>query len=144
MYMQCVCVCACMCVCVCVCVCVHERAHVCVNARTVCTDAVTSRNLELLENQRDAKSSHTLYGVLNYTHTPGGARLLRSNILQPSSGICLARLLNRPSDTQRVSQGLVSCCHTENDVAGPGCSLTQSQYTVTGLISPDTDPASGV
>lgn len=54
----------------------------------ITADAVTARNLELLENKRDTKSSHSLYGVLNYTHTPGGARLLRSNILQPSSGIC--------------------------------------------------------
>ena len=54
----------------------------------IIADAMTARNLELLENKRDPKSSHSLYGVLNYTHTPGGARLLRSNILQPSSGIC--------------------------------------------------------
>ncbi|XP_076454636.1 mutS protein homolog 4-like [Babylonia areolata] len=54
---------------------------------TTMIDAVTARNLELLENQRDPKSSHTLYGVLNYTHTPGGARMLRSNILQPSSDL---------------------------------------------------------
>ena len=32
------------------------------------------------------RSDHTLYGILNYTKTPGGARLLRSNILQPPSG----------------------------------------------------------
>jgi DNA mismatch repair ATPase MutS len=40
-------------------------------------------NLELLQNIRDSKSEHTLYGVLNYTKTVGGARLLRANILQP-------------------------------------------------------------
>ncbi|XP_070186875.1 mutS protein homolog 4-like [Littorina saxatilis] len=54
---------------------------------TTMIDAVTARNLELLENLRDPKSSHTLYGVLNYTRTPGGARMLRSNILQPSSDL---------------------------------------------------------
>lgn len=29
------------------------------------------------------RSSHTLLGVLNHTKTPGGARRLRSNILEP-------------------------------------------------------------
>lgn len=29
------------------------------------------------------RSDHTLLGVLNYTKTPGGARRLRSNILEP-------------------------------------------------------------
>lgn len=46
-------------------------------------DATTAVNLELLQNIRDPKSEHTLYGVLNYTKTIGGARLLRANILQP-------------------------------------------------------------
>ncbi|XP_041374859.1 mutS protein homolog 4-like isoform X2 [Gigantopelta aegis] len=50
---------------------------------TTMIDAFTSKNLELLQNLRDPKSEHTLYGILNYTKTPGGARLLRSNILQP-------------------------------------------------------------
>ena len=43
-------------------------------------------NLELLQNMRDPRSDHTLFGVLNYTRTPGGTRLLRSNILQPPCG----------------------------------------------------------
>ena len=49
-------------------------------------DAATVTNLELLQNMRDPRSDHTLFGVLNYTRTPGGARLLRSNILQPPCG----------------------------------------------------------
>ena len=49
-------------------------------------DAATVTNLELLQNLRDPKSDHTLYGILNFTKTPGGARLLRSNILQPPCG----------------------------------------------------------
>ncbi|KAH3873388.1 hypothetical protein DPMN_036623 [Dreissena polymorpha] len=52
---------------------------------TTMIDMSTARNLELLQNQRDPRSSHTLYGILNYTKTVGGARLLRSNILQPPS-----------------------------------------------------------
>ena len=52
----------------------------------VVSDAATVTNLELLQNLRDTRSDHTLYGILNYTKTPGGARLLRSNILQPPCG----------------------------------------------------------
>ena len=29
------------------------------------------------------RNNHTLFGVLNYTKTPGGGRRLRSNILEP-------------------------------------------------------------
>lgn len=29
------------------------------------------------------RSEHSLFGVLNHTKTPGGARRLRSNILEP-------------------------------------------------------------
>lgn len=29
------------------------------------------------------RNGHTLFGVLNYTKTPGGSRRLRSNILEP-------------------------------------------------------------
>ena len=32
---------------------------------------------------RVPRSEHTLFGVLNYTKTMGGARRLRSNILEP-------------------------------------------------------------
>ena len=50
------------------------------------SDATTVKNLELLQNARDPKSDHTLYGILNHTKTAGGNRLLRANILQPPSG----------------------------------------------------------
>jgi DNA mismatch repair protein MutS len=47
-------------------------------------DAVTVRNLELIEAQNDAGRSHTLFGVLDSTVTGMGARLLRSWLLRPS------------------------------------------------------------
>jgi len=34
----------------------------------------TARNLELISNVRDPASTHSLFGVLNYTSTPGGGR----------------------------------------------------------------------
>ncbi|XP_068717074.1 mutS protein homolog 4-like [Montipora capricornis] len=51
--------------------------------KTAIIDASTAKNLELIQNARDPKSGHCLYGVLNHTKTSGGARLLRSNVLQP-------------------------------------------------------------
>ncbi|XP_059143835.1 mutS protein homolog 4-like, partial [Physella acuta] len=50
---------------------------------TTMIDTTTVRNLELLQNLKNPMSQHTLFGVLNHTKTPGGGRLLRSNILQP-------------------------------------------------------------
>lgn len=51
--------------------------------QTTMIDVMTAKNLELISNARDPASKHSLFGVLNYTSTPGGTRLLRSNILQP-------------------------------------------------------------
>ncbi|OJD32702.1 dna mismatch repair protein msh4 [Diplodia corticola] len=46
-------------------------------------DVPTIRALELIQNLENPKSRHCLFGLLNETLTPMGARLLRSNILQP-------------------------------------------------------------
>ncbi|KAJ9645092.1 MutS protein msh4 [Coniosporium tulheliwenetii] len=46
-------------------------------------DASTIRSLELIQNLQNPKSRDCLFGLLNETLTPMGARLLRSNILQP-------------------------------------------------------------
>lgn len=48
-------------------------------------DLATIVSLELIQNLHNAKSKHSLYGLLNETLTPMGARLLRANILQPST-----------------------------------------------------------
>jgi DNA mismatch repair protein MSH4 len=50
-------------------------------------DAATISSLELIQNLQQSKSDLCLYGLLNQTHTPMGARLLRSNILQPSTNV---------------------------------------------------------
>ena len=47
-------------------------------------DAVTVRNLELVEAQNDAGRGHTLLGVVDATVTGMGARLLRAWLLRPS------------------------------------------------------------
>uniref|UniRef100_A0A8C9Y884 DNA mismatch repair protein n=1 Tax=Sander lucioperca TaxID=283035 RepID=A0A8C9Y884_SANLU len=51
--------------------------------QTAMIDSASAANLELVVNNRDHRSEHTLLGVLNHTKTPGGARRLRSNILEP-------------------------------------------------------------
>ncbi|XP_075038032.1 mutS protein homolog 4 isoform X1 [Mixophyes fleayi] len=51
--------------------------------QTAMIDSASAQNLELLVNNRDSRNNHTLFGVLNYTKTPGGSRRLRSNILEP-------------------------------------------------------------
>ena len=48
-------------------------------------DLSTIVSLELIQNIHSAKSKDSLYGLLNETLTPMGARLLRANILQPST-----------------------------------------------------------
>ncbi|KAJ5721425.1 uncharacterized protein N7483_009359 [Penicillium malachiteum] len=47
-------------------------------------DLQTIVSLELIQNLNNAKSRDSLYGLLNETLTPMGARLLRATILQPS------------------------------------------------------------
>lgn len=76
--------------------------------QTAMIDSASASNLELVVNNRDhrwegqtvtawyshmsvldqpclplCRSEHSLLGVLNHTKTPGGARRLRSNILEP-------------------------------------------------------------
>ncbi|CEJ56705.1 hypothetical protein PMG11_02904 [Penicillium brasilianum] len=48
-------------------------------------DLATIISLELIQNLHNAKSKDSLYGLLNETRTAMGARLLRVNILQPST-----------------------------------------------------------
>lgn len=48
-------------------------------------DLPTIRSMELIQNIQNSKSKHCLFGLMNETLTPMGARLLRSNILQPST-----------------------------------------------------------
>ncbi|KAF2454939.1 muts domain V-domain-containing protein [Lineolata rhizophorae] len=50
---------------------------------TMMIDVSTIRSLELIQNLEDPKSKYCLFGLLNETQTPMGARMLRSNILQP-------------------------------------------------------------
>ncbi|KAF2441187.1 hypothetical protein P171DRAFT_419370 [Karstenula rhodostoma CBS 690.94] len=46
-------------------------------------DVSTIYSLELVQNLHNPKSKDCLFGLLNETQTPMGARLLRSNVLQP-------------------------------------------------------------
>lgn len=46
-------------------------------------DLSTIKFLELIQNLQNANSKDCLFGILNQTMTPMGARFLKSNILQP-------------------------------------------------------------
>ncbi|KFY04491.1 hypothetical protein O988_00757 [Pseudogymnoascus sp. VKM F-3808] len=48
-------------------------------------DLSTIQSLELIQNITNVKSKDCLFGLLNETLTPMGSRVLRSNILQPST-----------------------------------------------------------
>ncbi|PVH85696.1 DNA mismatch repair protein-like protein muts [Cadophora sp. DSE1049] len=48
-------------------------------------DLATIQSLELIQNLHNAKSKACLLGIMNQTLTPMGLRLLRLNILQPST-----------------------------------------------------------
>ncbi|CAI7646777.1 unnamed protein product [Penicillium discolor] len=48
-------------------------------------DLATIVSLELIQNLQNARSKESLFGLLNETLTPMGARLLRASILQPST-----------------------------------------------------------
>lgn len=50
---------------------------------SVMIDLATIHSLELIQNLQNNKSRACLFGLLNETSTAMGARLLRSNILQP-------------------------------------------------------------
>jgi DNA mismatch repair protein MSH4 len=52
---------------------------------TMMIDLSTIASLELIQNLHNSKSKNCLFGLLNQTLTPMGARMLRSNILQPST-----------------------------------------------------------
>lgn len=48
-------------------------------------DISVFKSLEIMQNLQNSKSKDCLFGLLNNTLTPMGARVLRSNILQPST-----------------------------------------------------------
>ncbi|KAG0332982.1 MutS protein msh4, partial [Podila humilis] len=65
-------------------------------------DSGTARNLELTVSLSGLDDQGTLFGVLNHTLTPMGARLLRTNILQPSKDI--RAITSRLNSVQLLSQ----------------------------------------
>ncbi|KAI0013156.1 DNA mismatch repair protein-like protein MutS [Xylariaceae sp. FL0662B] len=54
---------------------------------TMMIDISTIHSLELIQNLQNAKSKDCLFGLLDETLTPMGSRMLRSNILQPSTQV---------------------------------------------------------
>lgn len=50
---------------------------------TMMIDISAIQSLEIMQNLQKPKSKQSLFGLLNSTLTPMGARMLRSNVLQP-------------------------------------------------------------
>ncbi|KAF8641530.1 hypothetical protein AX16_009908 [Volvariella volvacea WC 439] len=50
---------------------------------TMMIDPETAKNLELVENLANKKSSRSLFGILNHTYTAMASRLLRVNLVSP-------------------------------------------------------------
>lgn len=83
-------------------------------------DLSTIFSLELIQNLQNSRSKDSLFGLMNETLTPMGARLLRANILQPSTERpkLLARydvvedLSTKEEMFLSVRQGLSICCFT--------------------------------
>jgi DNA mismatch repair protein MutS len=57
------------------------------DGESVAIDATTRRNLELVRSTRDNAVEGSLFHTLNLTVTPGGAKLLRHRILNPSANL---------------------------------------------------------
>ena len=85
-------------------------------------DLSTMRSLELIQNSQNARSKDCLYGLLNQTLTPMGSRLLKSNVLQPSTDRnvlekrwdALHELTNKEDVFFAVRQGILPrrCTHS--------------------------------
>ena len=81
-------------------------------------DLSTIASLELIQNLQNPKSKDCLYGLLNQTLTPMGARLLKSSLLQPSTDSdtlekrynALDELATREDVFFAVRQGTTSVC----------------------------------
>ncbi|KAL2045346.1 hypothetical protein ABVK25_012186 [Lepraria finkii] len=66
-------------------------------------DLSTIRSLELIQNLQNARSKECLYGLLNQTLTPMGARILKSNLLQPlTDPECLELRYDALSELERM------------------------------------------
>lgn len=80
----------------------------------VIIDAATRKNLELVSNTKDGSSVGTLFGFMNCTATPLGARLLRNWILSPLDNrdqilarqVAVQELTQRYREVHSTLQGL--------------------------------------
>lgn len=93
--------------------CAHLRhLHVRDQNEHVWIDAASQRNLDLIDSR--SGKQHTLLGVMDRTHTPMGARLLRDWLLHPCRDLCvlesrqesIALLLHEPSQLDRCREVL--------------------------------------
>lgn len=98
-------------------------------------DLATIVSLELIQNLQNAKSKQSLFGLLNETLTPMGARLLRASILQPSTErVKLTARYNAVEDLTTkedmfisVRQALKGFVDADKVLTAVECSVTQRE-----------------
>lgn len=94
-------------------------------------DLSTIQSMELIQNVQHAKSKDCLFGLLNETLTPMGARMLRSFILQPSTQ---ADVLNQRYDAVEELIIKEDMFHrTRKGISSDTHSLLDTDLTVTAL-----------
>lgn len=135
--------------------CDHLRQmHVLDLTQHVWIDAASQRNLDLIESR--SGKQHTLLGVMDRTHTPMGARLLRDWLLHPSRDLTtleqrqdsIALLLSEPSqldrcreilrgvrDIERCTSRLAQGAGNARDLQSLGLSLQQIPRLQQALLS---------
>ncbi|RWS28022.1 mutS protein 4-like isoform X1 [Leptotrombidium deliense] len=103
---------------------------------SIVIDFITARALEIVVNQTNPKSKDTLFGLLNFTRTRSGGRLLRATLMEPPSDEptiqcrldCVEELLTTPDvlpqlqhllnvyvDVEHVISAIIQKPKVEND-----------------------------
>lgn len=76
------------------------------------------QSLEVMRNLKSAKSKECLFGLLNHTLTPMGARVLRNNMLQPPTNFdgfirfrydALEEMVTHEEMFREIRKGRVEC-----------------------------------
>ena len=105
--------------------------------QTTLIDVNTAALLELTTNLFKPKSNHSLYGILNYTNTIGGSRLLRSNILQPPN--CLSTIQARLDCVEELSTNSNLFYGTKSAVSRISVDVDNLLSSIVQIPKQDTD-----
>ena len=97
--------------------------------RYMSIDRRTATNLELITNSKSGNQKESLFGAINFTKTVIGARLLRSNILRPTTDIATINL------RLLTVEDLIRCNRIFNEVVILLKSFPDMDKMLTGLVT---------